>query len=159
MIYRFDSFELDMARFELRECGKPCSLEPQVLALLAYLIEQRDRMVPKDELFEKLWDGRVVTDSTLASRVKSARKALGDDGKAQRFSMAKAFVLLPTRGRDEVWQLPRQLMARRIRYRLPGMSRLQKAAPRVDRQSLFCLSGRSGRRVHTTQSPTAYRTN
>ncbi len=85
MIYRFDPFELDMARFELRKGGKLCPLEPQVFALLAFLIEHRERVVSKDEIFEKLWDGRVVTDSALASRVKSARKALGDDGKAQRF--------------------------------------------------------------------------
>ena len=85
MIYRFDVFELDMTRFELRKEGEPCPLEPQVFALLAYLIEHRERLVSKDEIFEKLWDGRVVTDSALASRVKSARKTIGDSGKAQRF--------------------------------------------------------------------------
>ena len=85
MIFKFDDFELDMARFELHQGGEPCSLEPQVFALIAYLVEHRERLVSKDEIFEKLWDGRVVTDSTLASRVKSARKALGDNGKAQRF--------------------------------------------------------------------------
>jgi TolB-like protein/Tfp pilus assembly protein PilF len=85
MIYQFEQFELDMARFELHEDGAVHPLEPQVFALLAYLVEHRERMVPKDELFEKLWDGRVVTDSTLTSRVKSARQALGDSGKAQRF--------------------------------------------------------------------------
>lgn len=85
MIYRFAPFELDMARFELRKGGEPCSLEPQVFSLLAYLIERRERLVTKNELFENLWDGRIVTDSTLTSRVKSARQALGDSGKAQRF--------------------------------------------------------------------------
>jgi TolB-like protein len=85
MIYRFVPFELDMARFELRKDSEVLPLEPQVFSLLAYLVEHRERLVPKDEIFEKLWDGRVVTDSALASRVKSARKALGDDGKAQRF--------------------------------------------------------------------------
>ncbi|MBT8066893.1 MAG: winged helix-turn-helix domain-containing protein [Gammaproteobacteria bacterium] len=85
MIYRFEPFELDMARFELRKNGESCSLEPQVFSLLAYLIENRERVVSKTEIFEKIWDGRVVTDSALASRVKSARKALGDDGRAQRF--------------------------------------------------------------------------
>ena len=85
MIYRFDKFELDMARFELREDGAVRPLEPQVFALLAYLIEHRDRLVPKNELFEKVWDGRVVTDSALTSRIKSARQALGDSGKAQQF--------------------------------------------------------------------------
>lgn len=85
MIYRFDHFELDMARFELREDDAIRPLEPQVFALLAFLIEHRERLVPKEELFEKLWDGRAVTDSTLTSRIKSARQALGDSGKAQRF--------------------------------------------------------------------------
>lgn len=85
MIYRFGQFELDMARFELREDGVVQALEPQVFAVLAFLVEHRERMVPKGELFEKLWDGRVVTDSTLTSRVKAARRALGDSGKAQRF--------------------------------------------------------------------------
>lgn len=84
VIYAFENFELDMARFEFREDGEARSVEPQVFALLAFLVERRDRLVPKDEIFEKLWDGRVVTDSALTSRIKSARQALGDDGKTQR---------------------------------------------------------------------------
>ena len=74
-----------MACFELREDGAVHALEPQVFSLLAFLVEHRERLVPKEELFEKLWDGRVVTDSALTSRIKSARQALGDSGKAQRF--------------------------------------------------------------------------
>lgn len=85
MIYHFDQFELDIARFELREDGAVQPLEPQVFIVLAYLIEHRERLVPKNELFEKLWVGRVVTDSTLTSRIKSARRALGDSGRAQQF--------------------------------------------------------------------------
>ena len=85
VIYQFDNFELDMACFELRDAGEACPLEPQVFALLAYLVEHRERLVSKDEIFEKLWDGRIVTESALSSRIKWARKALGDDGKAQRF--------------------------------------------------------------------------
>ena len=85
VIYRFDNFELDMACFELRDRGTACPLEPQVFALLAFLVEHRDRLVSKAEIFEKLWDGRVVTDSALTSRIKSARQALGDSGKTQRF--------------------------------------------------------------------------
>ena len=85
MIYHFDDYELDMARFELRDDGAVQPLEPQVLTLLAYLIEHRERLVPKNELFEKLWNGRIVTDSTLTSRIKSARRAVGDSGKAQQF--------------------------------------------------------------------------
>ncbi len=85
MTYRFDRFELDLARFELRAGGEGVALEPQVFALLALLVEHRERLVSKDELVEKVWDGRIVSESAIASRIKSARKALGDDGRAQRF--------------------------------------------------------------------------
>ena len=84
MIYRFDTFELDTDRFELRDDGVTVPLEPQVFALISLLIENSGRMVSKDELIEKIWDGRVVSDSAISSRVKKARKALRDDGKAQR---------------------------------------------------------------------------
>jgi len=84
MIYRFGGFELDVARVELRADGASCPVEPQVFALLALLVENRDRLVTKDEIIEKVWDGRIVSDAAVASRVKSARKAIGDDGKNQR---------------------------------------------------------------------------
>ena len=85
MIYRFGSFELDLDKVELRELGAALPIEPQVFALLAFLIENRERLVSKDEIFENVWDGRFVSDSALASRIKHARKALGDDGQAQAF--------------------------------------------------------------------------
>jgi TolB-like protein len=85
MIYRFGEFELDIDKGELRRDGEPQALEPQVFNLLAYLVEHRERLLSKDEIFEKVWDGRIVTDSALTSRVKLARKVLGDDGRAQKF--------------------------------------------------------------------------
>ena len=85
VIYRFGEFELDLARAELRAGATPRPLEPQVFALLTHLVENRDRLVSRDELLEKVWDGRVVSDAAIASRIKSARQALGDDGTAQRF--------------------------------------------------------------------------
>jgi TolB-like protein len=85
MVYRFGPFELDIARAELRADDGPRPLEPQVFALLAFLVEHRERLVSRDEILEKVWDGRIVSDSAIASRVKSVRKALGDDGEAQRF--------------------------------------------------------------------------
>jgi TolB-like protein len=85
MIYRFGSFELDPARGELRADGTVLPVEPQVFALLSFLVEHHERFVSKDEILEKVWDGRVVSDSAIASRIKSARKAIGDDGKAQTF--------------------------------------------------------------------------
>ncbi len=85
MVYQFGPFELDPHKVELRADGEVRSLEPQVFALLALLVENHDRLVSKDELIEKIWDGRVVSDAAVASRVKSARQALGDNGQAQRF--------------------------------------------------------------------------
>src|SRR5579883_2702467 len=85
MIYRFGDFELDLAAVELRADGIARSVEPQVFRLLALLIENHGRLVSRDEIIEKVWDGRVVSDAAVASRVKSARQALGDDGVSQRF--------------------------------------------------------------------------
>jgi TolB-like protein len=85
MIYRFGPFELDTAKAELRSGGEVCSVEPQVFALLALLVDNRERLVSKDEIIEKVWDGRVVSEAAVASRIKSARKVLGDDGKTQQF--------------------------------------------------------------------------
>jgi TolB-like protein len=85
MIYRFGRFELDTGKVELRSGGEVCSVEPQVFALLALLIDNRERLVSKDEIIEKVWDGRVVSEAAVASRIKSARKVLGDDGKTQQF--------------------------------------------------------------------------
>jgi TolB-like protein len=85
MIYQFGPYELDIAKVELRAGNTTCDLEPQVFALLAFLVENHDRLVSKGEIIEKVWDGRVVSDAAVASRVKSARQVLGDDGKSQKF--------------------------------------------------------------------------
>lgn len=84
MIYRFAAFELDMDRFELRKNGAPVPIEPQVLSLLALLVANRERMVSKNEIHEKIWSGRVVSEAALSSRIRSVRNAIGDDGGAQR---------------------------------------------------------------------------
>jgi predicted ATPase/DNA-binding winged helix-turn-helix (wHTH) protein len=84
VIYEFEDFELDTDLFELRRRGERCHLEPQVLALLHYLVEHRDRVVPKEELLDNIWGHRFVGEAALTSRLKSARQAVGDSGKAQR---------------------------------------------------------------------------
>jgi len=84
VIHRFESFELDTDRYELRRDGRPRAVEPQVFALLALLVENRHRMVPRTEIMEAVWEGRAVSDSALSSRIKSVRQALDDDGNAQR---------------------------------------------------------------------------
>jgi TolB-like protein len=84
MIYRFEHFELDPGRFELRAGGQAQPVEPQVLELLILLAANPDRLVTRDEIVERIWHGRFVSDSAVSSRVKSARRAVGDDGEAQR---------------------------------------------------------------------------
>jgi TolB-like protein/cytochrome c-type biogenesis protein CcmH/NrfG len=84
LLYLFDDFTLDEERRELRASGTIVPIEPQVFDLLVFLIENRDRVVSKDDLIASVWSGRVVSDSTLDSRLNAARKALADSGKAQR---------------------------------------------------------------------------
>jgi DNA-binding winged helix-turn-helix (wHTH) protein/tetratricopeptide (TPR) repeat protein len=84
MRFRFEDFELDTEAFELRRTGESVRVEPQVFAVLAYLVARRDRLVSRDELLDEVWGTRFVSDATVASRVKAARRAIGDDGVAQR---------------------------------------------------------------------------
>jgi len=81
--YRFGEFELDPDRFELRRGGETLAAEPQVLSLLFLLADASGRLVTKDEIVEKVWDGRIVSDAAITSRIKSARQLLGDDGDRQ----------------------------------------------------------------------------
>lgn len=84
MIYLFENFSLNEDRQELRRGDELVAVEPQVFDLLQYLIENRERVVSKDDLIENVWDGRIVSDSTLTSRITSARQAVGDNGEDQR---------------------------------------------------------------------------
>ena len=84
MIFVFGDCELDLDRFELRRAGRLRPVEPQVFDLLAVLIRERRRVVPKEELLDTVWGNRFVSESALTSRVKAARQAIGDDGRSQR---------------------------------------------------------------------------
>ncbi|HET9715411.1 MAG TPA: winged helix-turn-helix domain-containing protein [Pseudolabrys sp.] len=85
MLILFDDFALDDRRRELRAHGVIVPIEPQVFDLLSFLIANRDRVVSKDDLIAGVWGGRIVSDSTLDSRINAARRAIGDSGKEQRF--------------------------------------------------------------------------
>jgi len=80
----FSNHVLDTSRQELSCGGEGVPIEPQVFNLLQYLVENRDRVVSKDDLFDKIWQGRIVSESTLTSRINAARKAVGDSGRDQR---------------------------------------------------------------------------
>ncbi|HEU4840008.1 MAG TPA: alpha/beta fold hydrolase, partial [Ilumatobacteraceae bacterium] len=75
---------MDPGRFELRRGGAVEHVEPQVFDVLVHLIRHRERVVTKTELLDTVWGDRFVSESALASRLKSARRAVGDDGSAQR---------------------------------------------------------------------------
>src|SRR5499433_3055171 len=83
MKFFFSNQVLDTDTRELSREDMPVSLEPQVFDLVVHLMENRDRVVSKEELIEKIWHGRHVAESTLTSRINAARKAVGDSGAEQ----------------------------------------------------------------------------
>jgi TolB-like protein len=90
VLFLFNNFEIDCERRELRADDTSVSVEPQVFDLLVYLIKNRDRVVSKDDLIASVWGGRIVSESTLTSRINAARKAVGDNGKEQRLIRTSA---------------------------------------------------------------------
>lgn len=83
MTYRVDSVEVDPANFALTKDGEAVAVEPLVFDLIVCLIENRERVVTRQELLDTIWQGRIVSDTTLSNHIKSARQALGDDGQRQ----------------------------------------------------------------------------
>ena len=83
MIFQFGPYRIDGERRELSRSGEDIPLQPQAFSLLIYLIERHDRVVSKDEIIEEVWNGKIVGDGTLNSRINALRRALGDDGATQ----------------------------------------------------------------------------
>jgi DNA-binding winged helix-turn-helix (wHTH) protein/pimeloyl-ACP methyl ester carboxylesterase len=82
--YTFENYSIDLERVELRKNNESVEIEPQVFDLLAFLIANRSRVVTQDEIFDAVWNGRIVSQSTLTSRINAARVAVNDNGKQQR---------------------------------------------------------------------------
>ncbi|MDX1507591.1 MAG: winged helix-turn-helix domain-containing protein, partial [Woeseiaceae bacterium] len=80
---RIGPFELDEPGVELRRDGAAVPVPPLVFRILCFLVRERDRVVPKDELLDEFWGHRFVSESALAARIKTARKILGDTGQEQ----------------------------------------------------------------------------
>ena len=110
MIYLFGDCTLDTDRRELRRGSAIVEMEPQVFDLLEFLVRQRDRVVSRDDVLEAVWHGRIVSESTLSSRINAARTAIGDDGVSQRLIRT-----LPRKG-----------------LRFVGEVREEQGAPRVE---------------------------
>lgn len=83
MIYRFGEYTLAPLTYDLLRDGETVPVEPQVFGVLNFLIENHDRVVSRDELIDAVWDGRIVSDATLSSRISAARTAVGDTGRDQ----------------------------------------------------------------------------
>jgi DNA-binding winged helix-turn-helix (wHTH) protein/pimeloyl-ACP methyl ester carboxylesterase len=84
LIYTFENYCLDLNRRELRRGTEAIPMEPRVFDLLEFLVRNQDRVVNKDELIAAVWNGRIVSDSAITSRINAARRAIGDSGKQQR---------------------------------------------------------------------------
>ena len=84
MQFLFEDHTLDADRRELHRGAERIAVEPQVFDLLVYLVQNRDRVVSKDDLIASVWGGRIVSDSTLTSRINAARRAIGDSGGDQK---------------------------------------------------------------------------
>jgi TolB-like protein len=83
MLLRFGDCLLDPERRELKRASGAVAIGPQVFDLLLYLIENRARVVSKDDLLDAVWRGRIVSESTITSHINAARTAIGDSGQAQ----------------------------------------------------------------------------
>ena len=84
MQFRFEDYALDIERRELRRGAQQIAVGPQVFDLLVYLVQNRERVVTKDDLLDAVWSGRFVSESNLTTRINAARKAIGDSGEEQR---------------------------------------------------------------------------
>src|SRR5215217_9765801 len=82
--FDFDNCALDTDRRELRRGGELVAMQPQVFDLLVHLLKHRERVVSRNDLIALVWGGRIVSDSTLDSRINAARNAIGDSGKEQK---------------------------------------------------------------------------
>ena len=129
MLYSFGNFALDGDRRELQAAGTLVPVEPQVFDLLVYLIENRDRVVSKDDLIASVWQGRIVSESTLTSRINAARRAIGDSGEQQ--SLIRT---MPRKGFRFVGELRNEPASA-----APGEEPVRTAIPLPDRPAIAVL--------------------
>src|SRR3546814_15492106 len=90
MHYTFEDYALDPERRELTRGSDGVAIGPQVFDLLLYLVENRQHVVSKNDLLDVVWEGRIVSESTLTSHINAARKAIGDSGQHQRLIRTSA---------------------------------------------------------------------
>ena len=125
----FDNHTLDTDRRQLRCNSDSIAVQPQVFDLLVYLVQNRDRVVSKNDLIASVWGGRMVSESALTSRINAARKAVGDSGKDQRIIRTSARKGLRFVGAVQVQpagdEIVRLLNSRRMKNERKRPSRFQ----------------------------------
>ena len=163
----FAGHELDLRRQELRRGGEVVHVEPQVFDLLTFLIRNRDRIVCKDEILDTIWDGRIVSEAALSSRINAARKAIGDSGNDQIFirtfhKRGFRFVADATELPDDAATSGRRRRGGRPQAEAPAAADAPLVARHsrtiehgTSRRSRCCLSRTSARTQSTSISPMA----
>ncbi|HEU0062171.1 MAG TPA: winged helix-turn-helix domain-containing protein, partial [Hyphomicrobiaceae bacterium] len=130
MVFSFDDCRLDIERRELRRRGECVDLAPKVFDLLTFLVRHRDRVVTKDDLLQAVWGGRIVSESALTTRINEVRRAIGDDGTAQR--LVRTFARKGVRFIGEVVVIPDQANS-------DATDALRLASPLTEKPSLVVL--------------------
>jgi pimeloyl-ACP methyl ester carboxylesterase/DNA-binding winged helix-turn-helix (wHTH) protein len=133
MIFVFGDCEIDCDRRELRRDGVPIRVEPQVFDVLVQLIRHRNRVVSKDELMQAVWQGRVVSEDTLTSRIGAARRAVGDSGGRQQLIRT-----VPRRGFRFLGELREPAGDGGTAAAEPTAARLPVADTGIQQQITFC---------------------
>jgi DNA-binding winged helix-turn-helix (wHTH) protein/pimeloyl-ACP methyl ester carboxylesterase len=128
----FENHVLDVDRRELRRHHVLVAVEPQVFDLLVYLLRNRDRVVSKDDLIAQVWGGRIVSESTLTSRINAARKAVGDDGERQHLIRT-----VPRKGLRFVGEVREQKAPEASSNAAPAAA---AAAPPLQQEIHFCTA-------------------
>jgi len=132
--FTFDNQTLDTERRELLRDGAPIPVQPQVFDLLVYLVQNRDRVVSKDDLIGLVWRGRSVSDSTFTSRVNAARTAIGDSGRDQ-----KLIRTISRKGLRFVGTVHELSNSIRLADRVAAKGQLPSALPLPDRPAIAVL--------------------
>ena len=141
MRYSFGDVVLDTDRFLLERAGEPQHVQPQVFDVLSHLVVNRSRVVPKTELLDTVWGDRFVSESTLTSRIKAARRVVGDDGITQH-------VIKTVHGRGYRWVADVGVLAEP-----PGVEAPQRPVAesrRLEQRIRFCRTSDGERLAYAT---------
>jgi TolB-like protein len=135
--FAFEGYVFDLDRRELTRGSEAIAIGPQVFDLLAYLLQNRTRVLSKDNLIDAVWGGRIVSESTLTSHINAVRKAIGDTGEEQRLVRTIA-----RKGYRFVGDVRESDVSERLDPARPPDSAAQSAAPVLafpDRPSIAVL--------------------